>query len=209
MVAEAGTRGKEGAAIRRIGAMRIGILGGSFDPIHRGHLALAETARDRLRLDRVLLVVAAAQPLKAGGSAAPADDRYAMVRLAVRGRPGLEASDLEIRRPPPSYTVDTLRDLRSLHRSGTEFLLLLGADALADLPRWRESAAVRSMATVVGCARPGAPLPAGADEVLDAPTPDVSSTEVRRRAAAGEPLEDLVPDDVAAYIGERRLYRGA
>ena len=186
--------------------MRLGILGGSFDPVHLGHLALAEAARDRLGLDRVLLVVAAAQPLKPQGPAAPAEDRYAMVRLAVRGRRGLEASDLELRRPAPSYTVDTLREIRRRFPDASEVVLLLGADALEEFPRWRESGAVRALARMVACPRPGAPAPTGAFEVLAADTPEASSTEVRRRAAAGEPLAGLVPGDVEAYIRERRLY---
>lgn len=187
--------------------MRIGLLGGSFDPVHLGHLALAEAARDRLALDRVLLVVAAGQPLKPSGPSAPAEDRYAMVRLAVRGRPRLEASDMELLRPAPSYTVDTLREVRAEFPAGTEVLLLLGADALSDFPRWREFPAIRSLARVVACTRPGFPLPAGADLLLEAETPDVSSTGIRRRAAAGESLEGLVPEDVAVYIAERGLYR--
>ena len=187
--------------------MQIALLGGSFDPVHAGHVALAEAARDRLGADRVLLVVAAGQPLKAGGAAAPPEDRYAMVRLAVRGRARLEASDLELHRPPPSYTVDTLRELRRGLPPEAGLLLLLGADALADLPRWKEAAAVRGLATIVGCTRPGRGPPAGADRVLEAATPDVSSTEIRRRVAAGEGIEGLVPGDVAAYIAERGLYR--
>lgn len=186
---------------------RIGILGGSFDPVHLGHVALAEAARDRLRLDRVLLVVAASQPLKPGGAGAPADDRYAMVRLAVRGRPRLEASDLEIRRPGPSYTVETLREVRAGLPPGAALLLLLGADALAEFPRWRSAGEVGRLATLVGCTRPGAPAPGGTPLTLEADTPEVSSTEVRRRAAAGEPLGDLVPPDVEAYILDRALYR--
>jgi len=186
--------------------MRLGVLGGSFDPIHEGHLALAEAARDRLRLDRVLLVVAAGQPLKPGGPSAPAEDRYAMVRLALRGRPGLEASDLELRRPAPSYTVDTLREIRAALPREAEVFLVLGADALADFPRWREADAVRRLARVVGCPRPGSPAPAGVDEVLPVSTPDVSSTEVRRRLAAGEPVEGLLPEDVLVYARARGLY---
>ena len=186
--------------------MRLGILGGSFDPVHLGHIALAEAARDRLLLDRVLLVVAAAQPLKSPGPAAPAEDRYAMVRLAVRGRPGLEASDLELRRPPPSYTADTLREVRRGLPPSAEVFLLLGADALADFPRWREAEAIRGLATVVGCTRPGFPIHGGAAVALEAATPEVSSTDVRRRAAAGESLDGLVPDDVAAYVAARGLY---
>lgn len=189
--------------------MRLGVLGGSFDPIHAGHLVLAEAARDRLRLDRVLLVVAAAQPLKPGGPAAPAEDRYAMVRLALRGRPRLAASDLELRRPAPSYTVDTLRELRRTQPGTPEVFLLLGADALADLPRWREADAVQRLARIVGCPRPGSPAPRGVDEVLVVATPDVSSTEVRRRLAAGESVEGLLPEDVLAYVRERGLYGAA
>ncbi|MCK6481100.1 MAG: nicotinate (nicotinamide) nucleotide adenylyltransferase, partial [Planctomycetes bacterium] len=178
--------------------MRVGILGGSFDPVHLGHVALAEAARDRLALDRVLLVVARSQPLKPGGPAAGGEDRLAMVRLAVEGRPRLEASDLELRRPGPSYTVDTLRALRTALPPGAELLLLLGADALAEMPRWREAAEVRRMASVVAGLRAGAPAPAGADLLLDAAPPALSSTEIRRRAAGGEPLEGLVPPAVAA-----------
>jgi nicotinate-nucleotide adenylyltransferase len=188
--------------------VRIGLLGGSFDPVHLGHVSLAEAARDRLRLDRVLLVVAAAQPLKPSGAAASGEDRYAMVRLAVRGRARLEASDLELRRPPPSYTVDTLREVRTLHPPGTEFFLLLGADALAELPRWREADRVPTLATVVACHRRGFPPPAeGAAVPLDADLPEISSTEIQRLLAAGKPVAGLVPDDVAAYIERRGLYR--
>ena len=186
--------------------MRLGVLGGSFDPVHGGHLALAEAARDLLRLDRVLLVVAASQPLKPGGPSAPAEDRYAMVRLALRGRPRLEASDLELRRPAPSYTVDTLRDLRASLPGTAEVLLILGADALADFPRWREVDAVRRLARIVGCPRPGSPAPAGVDEVLPVSTPDVSSSEIRRRLAAGASVAGLLPEDVLVYARERGLY---
>ncbi len=186
--------------------MRIGVLGGSFDPVHLGHLALAEAARDRFALDRVLLVVAAGQPLKPSGPAAPAEDRYAMVRLAVRGRPRLEASDIELRRPAPSYTVDTLREIARGIGPLDEVLLLLGSDAMADFPRWREAEAIRALARLVVCPRPGAPAAPGGDDRLEVETPAVSSTDVRRRAAAGEGLEGLVPEDVAVYIAERGLY---
>jgi len=189
--------------------VRIGILGGSFDPVHAGHVGLAVAARERLRLDRVLLVPAASQPLKPRGAVAPAEDRYAMVLLAVRGRPGIEASDLELRRAGPSYTVDTLREVRRGLEPGDALLLLLGADALRDFPRWREAAAIPALAEVVAFPRPGVRpprLPAGirAERVE---TQDVSSTEVRRRVAAGKGVEDLVGPEVAAYIAVRGLYR--
>ena len=186
--------------------MRIGVLGGSFDPVHLGHLALAEAARDRLGLDRVILIPAASQPLKPGGAGASAEDRYAMVRLAVRGRPGLEASDLEIRRPGPSYTVETLRELRAGLPPETGIVLLLGADALADFPRWRSAELILRLSVVVAFRRPGFPEPSGASLAIDAALPDLSSTEVRRRAAAGLPLAGFVPDDVAAYLLRRGLY---
>jgi nicotinate-nucleotide adenylyltransferase len=131
-----------------------------------------------------------------------------MVRLAVRGRARLEASDLELCRPAPSYTVDTLREIRREVGPGAELVLLLGADALSDFPRWREAEEIRRLATVAACSRPGFAPPGGGDRAVEAVTPDVSSTEVRRRAAAGESLAGLVPEDVAVYIAERGLYRG-
>jgi nicotinate-nucleotide adenylyltransferase len=191
--------------------MRIGILGGSFDPVHLGHLAAAEACRDALSLDRVLLVVAAGQPLKPEGPRAPAEDRYAMVRLACRGRRGLEACDVELRRPAPSYTVDTLRQL-ARERPDDAFVLLLGADAARDFPRWREPDAVRALAEVVPFTRAGvAPDPAVerllAERGVVVAAPEISSTEVRRRLAAGLPVADLVGGPVADYLAARGLYR--
>ncbi len=186
--------------------MRIGVLGGSFDPVHRGHLALAEGARDALRLDRVLLVPAARQPHKPAGPVASAEDRYAMLRLATRGRRGIELSDLELERPGPSYTVDTLRALRQSLPADGELFLLLGADAAADFPGWRDAEAIGRLATVVPCSRPGHALPDGDRSVVPVTTPDVSATAIRRRVARGEPVADLVGPDVAAYIAARGLY---
>jgi nicotinate-nucleotide adenylyltransferase len=218
----------KGTEKRSVGAAkhatrRVGILGGSFDPVHIGHIAAAEAARDVLDLDEVLLVPAASSPHKPGGPHAGAEDRFAMVLLACRGRRGLVAEDLELHRPPPSYTIDTVRELQ--HREPeTRWVLLLGADALSEFPRWRAASAIAALAEVAVITRPGAPVPvaprpASADaagesaevwpRILYAATPDVSSSEVRRRVAAGLPVIDLVPDDVEAYIAARGLYAAA
>lgn len=184
--------------------MRIGILGGSFDPIHNGHLIVALLAREALGLDRVLLVVSATQPLKASHGA-PAPDRLRMVELAVEAMPGLEADGREVARGGPSYMVETLRELREEHPDA-ELVLLLGADAAAELPRWRGPAAIRQLATVAVFRR-GAEPPAGTDPAFEVPVIDISSTTIRSRAAAGLPIRGWVPDRVADYISGLALYQ--
>jgi nicotinate-nucleotide adenylyltransferase len=188
---------------------RTGILGGTFDPPHLGHLAAASDAWQALGLDRVLFVPASVPPHKRGRVKTPAALRLEMVRAAVAGDPRFAADDRELRRPGPSYTVDTLREL---HREAPadELFLLLGADALRDLPTWREPDAVASLAHLVVLHRAGEGAP------VDAPFPalpvavtriDVSATEVRRRVAAGEPVRYLVPDPVRAVVEREGLYR--
>jgi nicotinate-nucleotide adenylyltransferase len=193
--------------------VKLGVLGGSFDPIHVGHTAAAEAALRLRGLERVLLIPAGQAPHKAGGSA-PFEHRLAMARLAVEGRPGLEVLDLEGRRPGPSYTVDTLRELRRLHPRAA-FELLVGADMLEDLPRWRQAAEVVRMARVVAFGRPGAGSEAarrafdaalGTHDWLDFEPQDVSSTEVRRRIAAGEPVGALLDPKVESYLRHHHLY---
>ena len=197
--------------------MRLGILGGSFDPVHLGHIAVAEAAGDTLGLDRVLFVVAALQPLKPDGPRASGEDRFAMVSLAVRGRPGLQASGLELRRSGPSYTVDTLGELKRLHPASTEMFLLLGADALGEFPRWHRAEEIPGLACVVGIPRPGTVLrpaggPAGRSTRgagscwMAVRTPDLSSAAIRAAVARGESLEGRVLEDVEAYIRDRGLY---
>ncbi|MBI4577869.1 MAG: nicotinate (nicotinamide) nucleotide adenylyltransferase [Planctomycetes bacterium] len=191
----------------------IGLLGGSFDPPHRAHLAMARAVRAARSLERVLLVVAPAPPHKEGRPLAPYEDRLHMVRLAIRGHAGLEASDLERGRTGPSYTVDTLREL--LARSDSPLEFIVGGDTVPELPTWREPAELGRLATFVAVQRPGVPaggLPAPPGFRLvrvEFPPDAVSSTEVRRRVAAGLPVEDLVGARVAAYILQRGLYRGA
>lgn len=186
--------------------MRVGILGGSFDPIHNAHLIVAQLARDTLGLDVVRLMIAARQPLKPEGHVATPEQRAKMVELAIVGLPGLVADRRELCRDTPSWTLDTLRELRA-EAPGAELVLLLGADAARRFGEWREPEAVRSMARIVVFRRGAEPVPPGFDGELAVPEIAVSSTEVRARAAAGLPLAGWVPEPVADYISRFGLYR--
>ena len=185
----------------------IGLFGGSFDPIHHGHLVVAQVAAEKLKLDSLRFVPAREQPFKTGQHRTSAAHRAAMLSLAVEGVPqfGVERSELD--RPGPSYTVDTLRQLRQ-QEPGADFVLLLGADAAADLPAWKEAARVAELARIAVFARPGSPLTdlPWTAEVVVVPAIDISATEVRRRARLGLSLRYWVPDRVAEYIAQHRLY---
>ena len=186
---------------------RIGVFGGSFDPVHHGHLIVAAEAQRALGLGQLRFVPAREQPFKQGRHRAAADDRAAMLRLALEGVPGLVLDARELRRPGPSYTVDTLRELRA-ELPGAELLLLVGSDTVREFAQWREAAAIRQIATLVILSRPGAPAPAdGLDaRMLRVPAIDISATQIRERVRAGESIRFLVPDAVARYIADRRLY---
>jgi nicotinate-nucleotide adenylyltransferase len=190
-------------------AERLGIFGGTFDPIHVGHLVTAVNVRHSLRLDRILLVVANDPWQKSGSVAAGAEDRLAMVQAAVEDVPGLEASDLEIRRGAVSYTADTLQTLRDRH-PGASLFLVLGSDAAAGLPTWHRVEEVRALASLVVVTRPGAveaTPPDGWDHHrLEVPRLEVSSTDLRDRFADGRPLDWLVTTPVQRLIRERGLY---
>jgi len=190
--------------------VRIGVFGGSFDPVHLGHLIVAREAAARLPLEQVRLVPAGHQPFKREGHAASAADRLAMLQLAVAGDPLLVADDRELRRPGPSYTVDTLRELRAAEPNA-ELCLLLGADAAGDLPAWHEAAALPALARVVVLTRPGTPIPDHPliTQTLAVTAIDISATAVRARCRRGESVRDLVPEAVARYLAERRLYAEA
>ena len=189
---------------------RIGLFGGTFDPPHIGHLALAEGARDQLRLDRVLFVPAGTPPHKRGRPLSGTPARVAMTRLAVRGHPAFRVSTLEARRRGPSFTVDTLRALRAAH-PGARLYLLMGEDSLDDFRTWHEPGAIAALATLAVARRPGrrgaARRRAGV-VWLDTPVLDLSSSAIRARARSGRSVRVLVPDAVAAYIRRHRLYRG-
>jgi len=180
-----------------------GVFGGTFDPVHVGHLAIANAALDELALDRVYFVPALRSPLKQDGPAASADDRLAMLTAAIADEPRFRVSPIELERKGPSFTVDTLESLRG----EGELFLILGSDAYADFARWREPARIKELATIVLAARPGVPnAPAGV-RMLDSPLMDISSRELRARAARGRSLRYLVPKAALRYIEEHRLYR--
>lgn len=188
---------------------RIGVLGGTFDPPHVGHLVAAVNARHDLALDVVLLVVANAPWQKVGTRAiTPAEDRLAMVEAAVDGVEGVEASRLEIDRGGTTYTVDTLETLAA-QDAAAEFFLVVGADVAGELGSWREVERVQEMVALVVATRPGfsmVELPGWRSVPLAIPSIDVSSTELRQRAAEGRPLDFLVPSGVIRVIEERHLY---
>lgn len=193
------------------------MVGGTFDPIHLGHVSLALAARDCAGLDSVLLMPVSVPPHR-GAPSASARDRLEMCRLAAEGLRAVEVSDLELRRAGPSYTVDTMRALHR-ERPGDDLWLVLGWDAARDLHLWREPDQILSLARLVIVNRPGleAPRPgdlltAGIDPVravvCHARTPDIVATDVRRRLEHGGPLDGLVAPAVADFIRARGLYRG-
>jgi nicotinate-nucleotide adenylyltransferase len=187
---------------------RIGVLGGTFDPVHVGHVVTAVDARAALRLDRVLLVVAGDPWQKRGQVVASGADRLALVRAAVAGLEGIEASGVEVERSGPSVTADTLETLAAPDRS---FFLLLGADAVANMPTWKRLDETRDLATVVVVERAGdshaePPGPGWRFERLSIPRLDVSSSDLRTRLAAGRPVDGLLPAPVIAEIRARGLY---
>lgn len=183
----------------------IGVFGGSFDPVHHGHLAIALAALESVPLDGVVFVLARHSPLKDAGPEASEADRIAMLKLATRDEPRFRVSRVELDRPAPSYTVDTLEALTGEGR----LFLILGADAARDLPRWRQPARIRELATLVVAPRPGLDHGDEAAIVLDTPLMDISARDLRARAARGRSVRYLVPDAVWRYIEEHQLYRQA
>lgn len=194
-------------------ARRIGVYGGTFDPIHQTHLDIAQAALIQAGLDRVLFVVSATPPHKRHLVHVSAEDRFALVQAALTrlGEPGFEASRIEIDRGGPSYTVDTLRALRAAHPDA-ELSLIIGADALVDLPRWHDPEGILTLAHLLVAPRPGfAPeaLPEllhGRYTMLGFTETPVSSTEVRAALARGDNPESLVPPGAAALVCEKGLY---
>jgi nicotinate-nucleotide adenylyltransferase len=194
---------------------RIGIMGGTFDPIHHGHLVAGEEARWQFRLDQVLFIPTG-RPWQKPVGVSPAEDRYLMTVIATASNPAFAVSRLEVDNPGPSYTVDTLRRLRSELPEGTRLLFIGGADLLQQLLTWKEPEQVLALAELIAATRPDfdvddvvqkVPAAAGRIHRMEIPALAISSSDIRARVARGEPIEYLVPEGVARYIQKRALYR--
>jgi nicotinate-nucleotide adenylyltransferase len=184
----------------------IGLLGGSFDPVHHGHLIVARTLLEALGLSELRFVVAREQPLKQQHIASP-EQRTRMVKLAIGSVPQFKMERIELDRAGPSYTVDTLRLLKA-REPRSEFIVLLGADAARDLDRWKEADEVARLAQIVVFGRAGEPPPTSAliGRQVIVPGIEISATAIRQRVKQGLPIRYLVPDQVAEYIRQNQLY---
>lgn len=190
-------------------AMRLGIYGGSFDPVHNAHLLVAQAAIEELELDRLIFVPAAQSPFKPDSKPAPANERLRLLRLALAGRPEFAIDDLEIRRGGVSYTIDTVRDLRTQY-PGAEMFYLVGADHVGSLPKWKEANELAGLIRFVAIPRPGTsgsmwPVPFRGVELRGFPL-GISSSEIRSRVRAGKSIDLLVPPAVAEAIANNQLY---
>jgi nicotinate-nucleotide adenylyltransferase len=194
------------------GKRRLGVMGGTFDPIHHGHLVAASEVAAQFHLDEVVFVPTGQPWQKSHRSVSPAEDRYLMTVIATAENPQFSVSRIDIDRGGPTYTVDTLRDLRALNPD-TDLFFITGADALAQLLTWRDTEELFSLAHFIGVTRPGhhltdAGLPEGGVSLVEVPALAISSTDCRARVAKGDPVWYLVPDGVVRYIDKRELYRG-
>jgi nicotinate-nucleotide adenylyltransferase len=200
--------------------MTLGILGGTFDPIHNGHLAAADAAQQALNLDAITLIPSHIPPHRRDPVGAGSEQRYEMTALAAAERPGWSASRIEVDREGASYTYDTLVRLRETLSVSAQYFFILGADAFAEIATWSRYPAVLDLAYFVVVSRPGITLDSLRERVpsafnqearvilVEAATPDISSTDIRRRVRAGHSLSGLVPAAVAEYISTHRLYLG-
>ncbi len=198
--------------------MNIGVMGGTFDPIHNGHLAVAEEVRSRLDMD-VLLFMPAGQPwLKADNPVSPAEYRVHMVRLAIADKPYLKLSTVEIERPGPTYTVDTMAELQVQLGTENDLFFILGWGSLTELPQWKEPSRLITLCHLVAVPRPGYPRPdlkaleariPGLSQrviLMDKPEIDISASEIRDRVARGLSITHLVPEPIESYIKQHNLY---
>jgi nicotinate-nucleotide adenylyltransferase len=198
--------------------MKIGVLGGTFDPVHLGHLFIAEEARVTLDLSEILLVPAGQPLLKPAHPITPAEHRLQMLRLAIADIPHFTVLTIEIERNGPSYSVDTIAELRGQYGSGDEIFFILGWDSLAQLPEWREPSRIIKMCYLVAVPRPGCQRPdlkvletaaPGISQrvvFLEKPQIDISASAIRELVARGKPINHLVPEPVAEYIIKHELY---
>jgi nicotinate-nucleotide adenylyltransferase len=197
------------AQLMNAGGKRLGVMGGTFDPIHHGHLVAASEVAHAFSLDEVVFVPTGHPEDKLGASAA--EDRYLMTVIATASNPRFSVSRVDIDRPGPTYTIDTLRDLRAARPDAGQLFFITGADALARIMSWRDVDELFGLAHFVGCTRPGhqltvAGIPDGKVSLIEIPALTISSTACRARVAKGEPIWYLVPDGIVQYIAKRELY---
>jgi len=193
-------------------ARRVGVMGGTFDPIHHGHLVAASEVADSFALDEVIFVPTGQPWQKSEKVVSPAEHRYLMTVIATASNPRFTVSRVDIDRKSPTYTVDTLRDLRALLGDKTDLFFITGADALSKILSWKDAKQVFELAHFIGVTRPGfrlsdSHLPADAVSLVQVPAMAISSTDCRNRVAAGQPIWYLVPDGVVQYITKHNLYR--
>ena len=201
--------------------MRLGLFGGSFDPVHLGHLQLAQSCQQQARLDEVWFVPAATQPFKHQGPAATDQQRLAMLRLATQDEPTWQVSQIELDRGGVSYTADTLRSVHQ-QRPDDELFFMMGADSLRDFASWREPQEILRLATPLVVARAGEPLPdfdalesicppERVEQIrqakVDMPAMDIASSTIRQRIATGQDVSQLLPESVSEYLQREQLYR--
>jgi nicotinate-nucleotide adenylyltransferase len=198
--------------------MRLGLFGGTFDPIHKGHIAVAETVLQKVNLAKIIFIPAGKPWLKEGSKITSAEHRLKMVELAISGIPHFEISSIEIERPGSTYTVDTLTELLLKNKIITELYVIMGQDSLEDFPRWKDPARLLQLCYLVVVPRPGYSLPN--IQVMEKELPDlnrrlimlsspeieISSSNIRQRIERGLPFEHLVPKSVGEYIKQNRLY---
>lgn len=194
------------------GKRRLGVMGGTFDPIHHGHLVAASEVAAHFHLDEVVFVPTGQPWQKSHKEVSPAEDRYLMTVIATASNPQFSVSRSDIDRSGPTYTIDTLRDLRALH-GDADLFFITGADALSQILTWRDAEELFSLSHFIGVTRPGHVLtddglPEGGVSLVEVPALAISSTDCRARVAQGEPVWYLVPDGVVRYIDKRQLYRG-
>ncbi len=195
---------------------RVGVMGGTFDPVHHGHLVAASEVAHRFGLDEVVFVPTGRPWQKDDREVTPAEDRYLMTVIATAADPRFQVSRVDVDRDGPTYTVDTLRDLRDGYAAAgiaVELFFITGADALASIAGWRDSDELLEFAHFVGVTRPGhvlldPGLPTGAVTLVEVPALAISSTDCRERVSRGEPIRYLVPDGVREYVAKRGLYHG-
>lgn len=199
---------------------RLGIMGGTFDPIHFGHLVAAEEALVQFNLDKVVFMPAGRPALKSQGEVTPGEHRYLMTVLATASNPDFEVSRMELDRPGTTYTIDTLRTMRQTYGQTAELFFITGADAVWEIVQWKDAEEFAGLATFIAATRPGYDLQAArrehtamlsklSIEFIEVPALAISSTDIRKRIRERRPIRYLVPESVAGYINKYRLYREA